>query len=162
MFVGAVVFSGVLLLTAPTASAPVPLAPTAGSMDWIEDVIDVIDDIIDVLEGAEDKVDEEAVAAPLKTAFEADLDGALDAIDLLYDLTAYPSLDPTAGAIDTTVQPALLSQYASIAVKLAQEARREVLTGPNFDADLVGTYLKTLENLIVRPTPHNYKIKAGV
>ena len=140
---------------------PGPASPIA---NWLEDLIDDIEDAADNLDDAEATVAEQQ--GPLTgtdlTAVGTDLYDALAIIDRILDPMQYPSLNPTdAGEIDYSVSPSTLPKYAAKCVELIQEALAEARFGAADDV-YIGSRLKTIEHLITRSDPHNYKSKAGV
>ena len=149
------------------AAAQVPwdgygqLSPIA---DWLDDVIDDLEDIEDDLSDAKEAVNgnQGPLTEPELSRVAADLDFALATIDRILDPNRFPNLDPpNAGYIDTAVRPSTLPGYANDCLNLIRDAVDELgSTLP--DAKVVGSHLKTIEHLISRESPHNYRTKAGI
>ena len=59
------------------------------------------------------------------------------------------------------MSPSTLPKYADECLALIQEAVYEARYG-TADDDYIGSRLKTIEYLLTRSHPHNYKSKAGV
>lgn len=80
-------------------------------------------------------------------------------IDRILDPTTAPSLDPgDAGAVDESVQPENLRDYAATVVGLLNEALAEFyLGGPGADAEVIGSRLKTVKALL-----EDYRAAAGI
>jgi len=156
---------GVLAATAnPTAGGLPEPGPASPIADWLQDLIDDIEDAADDLGESEATVAEQS--GPLTgadlTKVETDISNTLDVIQRIFDPAQYPSLDPTdAGEIDYGVSPTTLPDYADDCLRLIEEAVYEARFGAA-DDDYIGSRLKTIEHLINRAHPHNYKSKAGV
>jgi hypothetical protein len=119
-------------------------------------VPDAIDDIIDVLKQLEKDLEqaEELVAGggygrpddPNPSSLDCCLDDAEDLIDLILDPLADPSLEPAdAGAVDPSVAPTTLTEYADDCLQLAEEAVDEAEYGCPADHDVIGTRIKTIK-----------------
>ncbi len=138
-----------------------PIGPIA---NWIDDIIEILEDIADDLEDAALAVgnDEGPLDAPEKSRVANDLDAALLLIGQIMDPNQYPSLDPPdAGSVNTNFDPQTLPGYADTCVKLAQDALDEARSRI-VDHKVIGSRLKTIEYLITRASPHNYRTKAGI
>ena len=132
--------------------------------DLIDDIIDILEDIADDLEDAEAAVgnNEWSLDEPEKSRVADDLDAALADIDQILDPNQYPSLNPPdAGLIDASFDPVTLPEYARTSYKLAQDALDEA-DSKLVEHKVIGSRLKTIEYLITRESPHNYRTKAGI
>ena len=99
---------------------------------------------------------------PEKSRVANDLNAALADIDQILGPNQSPSLDPPdAGSINTNFDPQTLPGYADTCAKLAQDALDEALSRI-VDHKVIGSRLKTIEYLITRESPHNYRTKAGI
>ena len=129
--------------------------------DWLDDIID---DLIDILSHVESVVDNQSGPLPPEDrAVVADhLTFALSTIAQLFDTGQPGYIDPDAGEIDMAINPQTLPEYAQKATNLAKAVQAEVRIGSNFDQDYVATKLKTIEHLITREAPHNYRTLAGI
>ena len=130
----------------------------------IDDIIDILEDIVEDLEDAVLAVGTNPgpLDEPEKSRVANDLNAALADIDQILGPNQYPSLDPPdAGSINTNFDPQTLADYAGTCVKLAQDALDEALSGI-VDHKVIGSRLKTIENLITRESPHNYRTEAGI
>lgn len=130
---------------------------------WVEDLTDDLDD-------AEDDLDEAAMAVgesqgplsePELSIVGDALARALGIINDILDPNTYPSLDTPDGSVNTGYDPDDLPTYANDCFVLIKQARAELNASP-VDHKVIGTDLKTIRNLIVRATPHNYQTLAGV
>lgn len=138
-----------------------PLGPVAS---WVEDLEDVVDDAGDEVEDAEDAIAGRVGPLPeaTRSAVAADLEAALALIDRVLDPEQYPSLEPAdAGFVDKGIDPQTLPEYAEIVTDLARAALDEI-QAPVIDDEEIGTLLKTIEYLITRDGPHNYRTLAGI
>lgn len=138
-----------------------PIGPVA---DLLGDLINVLRRVRDALKDAKEAVDENA--GPLDEAEKSrvadDLDAALADIDQILDPHQYPSLNPPdAGLIDASFDPVTLTEYARTSYKLAQDAVDEA-NSKLVEHKVIGSRLKTIEYLITRESPHNYRTKAGI
>ncbi len=155
--------------TSGSAASGQSLADTAGSE--IGPVADLLDDIIDILEDMADDLEDAALVVgtnpgPLdesdKSRVANDLNAALADIDQILDPNQYPRLNPPeAGSINTNFDPETLPGYAGTCVKLAQDALDEARSSI-VDDKVIGSRLKTIEYLITRESPHNYRTEAGI
>ena len=137
------------------------LSPIA---DWLDDVIEDLEDIEEDLGDAEEAVGSKQgpLAGNDLSHVDIRLDSALTAIQRILDPNEFPSLDPPeAGSIDTTVDPSTLPEYAQDSLTLIQDAVDEMGT-TKADAKVIGSHLKTIEYLIMRASPHNYRTRAGI
>ena len=138
-----------------------PPGPVA---NWIDDLIAIMNDIADDLEDAKHAVGSNPgpLDEPEKSQVADDLDAALADIDQILDGNQYPSLDPPdAGSIYTNYDPQTLPDYAMTCLKLAEDAVDEA-NSTIVDHKAIGSLLKTIEHLITRVSPHNYRTKAGI
>ena len=152
-----------------SAQSDQSLAETAGRE--IGPVANLMDDIIEILEDIVRDLEDAAVAVgtdpgpldePEKSRVADDLDAALAAIDQILDPNQYPSLNPPdAGLIDASFDPATLPEYAQTSYKLAQDAVDEA-DSKLVEHKVIGSRLKTIEHLITRQHPHNYRTKADI
>jgi hypothetical protein len=133
-------------------------------MDWLDDLIDHAEKIKKAAEDGEEAVEAARTGRIDAPSLERALDRLEVLIEQLLDPAREPSLDPpNAGAVDVAIDPDTLAEYASDCVGLAGEALDELATlGTNYDADYVGTRMKTILHLIRRTSPHNYRSLAGV
>ncbi len=155
--------------TFASAASGQSLADTAGSE--IGPVADLIDDLIEILEDMVRDLEDGALAVgnnegpldePEKSRVADDLDAALAGIDQILDGNQYPSLDPPdAGSIDADFDPQTLPDYATTGLKLAEDAVDEA-NSRIVNHKVIGSRLKTIEYLITRESPHNYRTKAGI
>lgn len=132
--------------------------------DLIDDLIDIMKDIADDLEDAAAAVgnDEGPLDEPEKSRVANDLNAALADINQILDPDQYPSLDPPdAGSINTNFDPQTLPDYAITCLKLAQDALDEA-NSRIVNHKVIGSRLKTIEHLITRESPHNYRTQAGI
>ncbi|MHC5003444.1 MAG: hypothetical protein ACYTJ0_10005 [Planctomycetota bacterium] len=91
------------------------------------------------------------------------LAGSVGIINRVLNPSQYPSLDPSAtGQVDESVDPAALADYADACADLAFDAYLEVSNGEGFDQDAFASALLTIEHLITRSEPHNYRSVAGI
>ncbi|MCZ6653497.1 MAG: hypothetical protein O7D91_10785 [Planctomycetota bacterium] len=138
-----------------------PIGPIA---NWIDDIIEILEDIADDLEDAALAVgnDEGPLDEPEKSRVANDLNAALADINQILDPNQYPSLDPPdAGSIKTNFDPQTLADYAKTCLNLAQDALDEA-NSRIVNHKVIGSRLKTIEHLITRESPHNYRTKAGI
>jgi hypothetical protein len=136
-------------------------APDSGvavSGNVLNPVADELDDIIDILKQIEKGLSdaEESVGQgsgrpsdPTYSDLAYYLDDAEDLIDQILDPLQEPSLDPwDAGAVDPSVTPTTLTQYADQCLSLAEEAVDEAEYGCPPDHDVIGTRLKTIKSCL--------------
>lgn len=134
------------------------VAPDSGlglSGNVLNPVADGLDDIIDILKQLEKDLSKagELVGqgagrptAPSTLTLAYYLDDAEDLIDQVFDPMVDPNLDPVdAGAIDPSVTPVTLPQYADQCLSLAEQAVDEAEFGYMPDNDVIGTKLKTIK-----------------
>ena len=152
--------------SAPTASARASML----RRDWIDDVIDVLDDVADDLDEADDAINGGGVTGSvsqlglppmISTYVLGRLDDVLVNIDILFDPGVGPTVDVSLGSVDPTVQPETLEEYASVTLRLAEDALDHVLNAPVIDEAYVASLLRTIEHLICREEPHCYRSKAA-
>ncbi len=137
------------------------IGPVASLMD---DVIEILEDMLRDLEDAAEKIGN--ISGPLeepeKSEVADDLEEVLAAIDQILDPNQYPSLNPPdAGSIDANFDPQTLPDYATSSVQLAGDAVDEAYSRI-VNHKVIGSRLKTIEHLITRVSPHNYRTKAGI
>lgn len=138
-----------------------PIGPIA---NWIDDIIEILEDIADDLEDAALAVGTNPgpLDQPEKSRVANDLNAALADINQILDPNQYPSLDPPdAGSIKTHFDPQTLPDYAITCLKLAQDALDEA-NSRIVNHKVIGSRLKTIEHLITRESPHNYRTQAGI
>ena len=68
----------------------------------------------------------------------------------------------TIGEVDVTVAPLSLRDYGNECLLLAQTAQLELKSGADCDYALVYSKIKTIEYLILRTSPGNYRTEAGI
>ena len=132
--------------------------------DLIDDLIDIMKDIADDLEDAAQVVGTNPgpLEEPEKSEVADDLNAAMAGIDQILDPNQYPSLNPPdAGSIDPNFDPQTLPDYATTGLKLAEDAVDEA-NSRIVSHKVIGSRLKTIEHLITRESPHNYRTQAGI
>lgn len=145
------------------------LAETAGSeigpvANLMDDIIEIMKDMIRDLEDAAVRIGTNPgpLDEPEKSEVADDLNAALAGIDQILDPNQYPSLNPPdAGSIDPNFDPQTLPDYATTGLKLAEDAVDEA-NSRIVSHKVIGSRLKTIEHLITRESPHNYRTKAGI
>lgn len=154
--------------TLPEADRPLVMAGTSSAVgpiaDWLEDLIDDLEDATDDLEDAEAAVAmrQGPLDAPGRAVVADALDHVLFTIDRILDPRQYPNMDPPdAGYIDVDSDVTSLQDYALECLILAEDALHEAVS-PRVDCEAIGTRLRTIEYLITRAGPHNYRTRAGV
>ena len=138
-----------------------PIGPIA---NWIDDIIEILEDIADDLEDSALVVGTNPgpLDEPEKSRVANGLNAALAGIDQILDPNQYPSLNPPdAGSIDTNFDPQTLPDYATTGLKLAEDAVDEA-NSRIVSHKVIGSRLKTIEHLITRESPHNYRTKARI
>ena len=158
-------WAGVLVL------AVVLLAPrgwtTSGQAalgNWADDILDLLEQIEQHLTDAWVAIGQNQgpLSEPELSQVAGDLDAVLALIDQIQDGGTYPSLDPPdIGSVDPAYDPDTLPRYASDTRAMAGDAVDEIQSRV-VDHKVIGTHLKTIEELITRATPHNYRTKAGI
>ena len=137
-------------------ASPAPVA------DWADDIYELINDLLDILAEAKDRIENLGGEGPLESPdlsyVEADLADAESIIAQILDPFQPPYLTPLdAGSVDSSVQPALLSEYAYECELLAEEAWQAVNAVDPNDDEVIGTKLKTIESLLP-----GYRDEAGI
>ena len=160
-------FMGIQL--AMSAGGPVPGVQPAeglgGAMvaQWWDDLIEDLEDATDELEDAEAAVGMDGLLSEANRAVVTEaLDHVLFTIDRILDPRQYPNMDPPdAGYVDVDSHVTSLQDYALECLILAEDALHEAVS-PRVDAEAIGTRLRTIEYLITRAGPHNYRTRAGI
>ncbi len=151
--------AGALSMRASESTDPNLTASINPVADWIEDIIEQLEGIEEILADAQEAVGEQQgpLSEPELSWVADDLDATLALID-----EVLPLLEPSyAGSIDNGVNPGALPGYAHDCLALAKDAVDEA-TSTLPDAKVVGGHLKTIEHLITRASPHNYRTRAGI
>lgn len=130
-----------------------------------------LDDVIEDLEDAEESLDDAALviggsegplSEPDRTVVAMALDNVMEILDRILDPLEYPSLDPPdAGTVYAAVDPDRLPDYAVECATLIKDAIDELCSAV-VDEKIVGSDLRTIEHLISREYPHNYRTLAGI
>lgn len=131
---------------------------------WADDLTDDLEDMADDLGEAEEAVGghEGPLSEPELSLVADALDNALAVIDRILDANQYPSLTPPdTGYIDARVTATTLPDYAFECAIMAKDALDEAQSTV-IDHKVIGTLLKTIQNLITREDPHNYRTEAGI
>ena len=131
---------------------------------WVDDLIDDLEDIEDDLDDASMAIggNQGPLSEPELSVVAAALDHALAIIDRILDPHQYPSLTPPlAGVVDSTFDPIDLQGYAQDCLDLIQDALDEARSRV-VDDRVIGGHLQTIEELITRSSPHNYRTEAGI
>lgn len=132
--------------------------------DLIDDLIEIMRDMVRDLEDAAERIGDipGPLEEPEKSEVADDLNAAMAGIDQILDPNQYPSLNPPdAGSIDANFDPQTLPDYAITSLKLAQDALDEA-NSRIVSHKVIGSRLKTIEHLITRESPHNYRTQAGI
>ncbi len=138
-----------------------PIGPVA---DWIDDILAIMRDMVRDLEDAAHVVGTNPgpLDEPEKSQVADDLDAVLADIDQILDPNQYPSLNPPdAGSIDPNFDPQTLPDYATTCLTLAEDAEDEA-ESTIVNHKVIGSLLQTIEHLITRASPHNYRTKVGI
>ncbi len=131
---------------------------------WVDNVIEDLEDIYHILEMAQTSVDDQLgpLTDPDLSDVADNLDDALSRIEKILDENQFPSLNPpSAGSIDTSIDPSTLPDYAKDCADLAADAVDEAKS-TLASANGIGSHLKTIRHLITRASPHSYRTKAGI
>jgi hypothetical protein len=121
-------------------AAPVP--------DHLEDLLEVLKKLKKDLEDANDLVDQGNARPddPNPSGLDCCLDDAEDIIDLILDPMRDPCLQPAdAGAVDPSVAPTTLAEYADDCLALSTDAVDEAEFGCPPDHEVIGTKIRTIK-----------------
>ena len=133
---------------APNAAAQASGNVSAPVPDDFDELLKFLKELEKKLAEADELVDQGNARPddPDPTSLDACLDDAEDIIDLILDPMEDPSLQPaSAGAVDPSVAPTTLAEYADECLALAEDAVDEADFGCPPDHAVIGTKIKTIK-----------------